>query len=446
MKQRLFIVFIALVVSLRGQSFFSPLIGDLPAVTSTRQIGVGFSSWGNSGSAAALFTNPALIALSDRKVAFYFGMNGNSINEKRSFPVQDSFGDFLADNTYVVNANWYPGIQVGMNYRLLKSLYLGLAFQQFANRNFRYEEEVRGSVYGQYNRDPLVGYHRLSSTGNDARLTIGSAYRLFNPLRIAAAFQIQLPGEYEDRYEVEVIRSSVNLAAEETVSYRSKPTIAALKNVILGISYDVNRHLSLAAAYKFRYDATVEDGLFYLVHDTTSLLPVFAIDSTRQIRSADYNRPSELRLSLKYEPQNIIKTAFYLEAVYQPWSQAKVDYEFRNEGLPSSFPVYLYATSYPLRDVLKIHVAVEHLFFSGVPFRMGFYHDPNPIDAGMDRNWFTAGTGYIWGNLALDVSGAFAKSEYDYPDLFPIVGEERLEFDSVRETYLIGMLTLKYTF
>lgn len=446
MKQRLFFILIALLVSLRGQSFFSPLIGDLPTISSTRQIGVGFSSWGNSGSAAALFSNPALIALSDQKASFYFGMDGNSINEKRSFPVQDSFGDFLADNTYVVNSNWFPGIQAGISYRLLNRLNLALAFQQSASRNFRYEEEVRGSVYGQYNRDPLVGYHRLSSTGNDAQLTIGGSYRLFVPLGIAAAFQIQLPGEYEDKYEIEVIRSSVNLAAAETISYRSEPTIAPLINVILGMSYDVNRRLSFAAAYKFQTTTSVENGLFHLVYDTTSLLPVFTIDSTRQIKSADYVRPSELRLSLKYEPQNIIKTAFYLEAVFQPWSKSKVEYESYNEGFPSAFPSNLYTSSYPLRDVLKIHVALEHIFFSGVPCRIGFYHDPNPIDAGMDRNWFTAGTGYFWGNLALDVSGAFSKCDYDYPDLFPVTGEERNKFDTVRENYLTGTLTLKYSF
>lgn len=446
MKQRLLVIFIASLVSLHGQSFFSPLIGDLPAISSTRQIGVGFSSWGSSGSAAALFTNPALIALSAGKASFYFGMDGNSINEKRSFPVQDSFGDFLADNTYVVNSNWYPGVQVGLNYHLLDRLHLGLAFQQSVSRNFRYEEEVRGSVYGQYNRDPLVGYHRLSSTGNIARLALGSSYQVLKQLRLAAALEINLPNANEDRYEIEVIKSSVNLAAAETISYQSKPTIATLKNVILGMSYDVNRHLSFAAAYKFQYNTSVENGLFHLVYDTTSLLPVFNIDSTRQIKSADYARPSELRLSLKYEPQNIIKTVFYLEAVFQPWSKSKVEYEYRNEGLPAAFPIDLYTSSYPLRDVLKIHVAVEHIFFSDVPFRMGFYHDPNPIDPGMDRNWFTAGTGYLWGNLALDVSGAFSKCDYDYPDLFPIAGEERNKFDTVRENYLTGTLTLKYSF
>jgi len=81
-----------------------------------------------------------------------------------------------------------------------------------------------------------------------------------------------------------------------------------------------------------------------------------------------------------------------------------------------------------------------------MPLRFGFYHDPNPINAEMNRNWFTAGTAYQFGNFNLEISGAFTTCDYKYHDLFPIAVEKRVEFDTVRESYLIGMATLRYNF
>jgi hypothetical protein len=53
-------------------------------------------------------------------------------------------------------------------------------------------------------------------------------------------------------------------------------------------------------------------------------------------------------------------------------------------------PVDFYETNIKYRDVVKFHCGIEHVFFFWCAFRLGFYHDPNPISADMDRNWFTA--------------------------------------------------------
>ena len=58
----------------------------------------------------------------------------------------------------------------------------------------------------------------------------------------------------------------------------------------------------------------------------------------------------------------------------------------------------------------------------------------------MNRNWFTAHA-YQFGNFNLEISG-FTTCDYKYHDLFPIAVEKRVEFDTVRESYLIGMATL----
>ncbi|MCK4641144.1 MAG: outer membrane protein transport protein [Candidatus Marinimicrobia bacterium] len=448
MKQRLLIsgIFLLLFSMVQGQSYFSPLIGDLPATTEVRQVSLGFSGWGSSGSASALFFNPAQIGLTGSKMTVYGGFTGAFVKEKRSFPVQDSFGDFLADNYYIVNSNSFPGFQAGINYRLIPKLTFALAYQYATERDFRYEEEVRGSVFGQYNRDPLVGFHRISSTGTTSNLAFGAACRLFKPIWLGASMQIVLPGDFQDKYEIQVIHESVNLASEQTISYQSEPQIDPGVIANLGLTVDLTKHLTIATSYKFSNKSVQKDGLIHLINDSTAMLPVLGVDSIFAVEKVTFNNPAEWRIGLSLKPVNIIPTELFLEFVYQAWSNYSTEYEFKPDVDLSEIPTDFYITSFKLKDIWKIHVGVEHRFFSGVPFRIGFYFDPSPIDPGMDRNWFTAGTGYHWNKLTLEVAGAFTNSEYQYPDLFPITGEERIENDTVRNGYLVGMLTLKYSF
>jgi hypothetical protein len=448
MKQRLLIsgIFLLLFSTVKGQSYFNPLIGDLPATTETRQVSLGFSGWGSSGSASALFFNPAQIGLTGSKMTVYGGFTGAFVKEKRSFPVQDSFGDFLADNYYVVNSNSFPGIQAGINYRLLPKLTFALAYQYAIERDFRYEEEVRGSVFGQYNRDPLVGFHRINSTGTTPNLAFGAAGHLFKPIWLGASMQLVLPGDFQDKYEIQVIHESVNLASKQTISYQAKPQIDPRVIANLGLTIDLTKHLTIVASYKFSNKSIQQDGLIYLINDSTAMLPVLGVDSTFAVKKATFGNPAEWRIGLSLKPVNIIPTELFLEFVYQNWSNISAEYEFKADADLSEISTDFYETSFKLKDVWKVHVGVEHRFFSGVPFRVGFYFDPNPIDSGMDRNWFTAGTGYQWNRLTLEVAGAFTNNDYQYPDLFPITGEERAKNDTVHDGYLVGMLTLKYSF
>jgi len=445
-KYLLFSILVLFSAGLKGQSFFCSLTGDIPPLRDSRQVALGFSSWGTQGSAAALSFNPALLSLHEVRLAVYAGLNGVSDVEKRSFPVQDSFGDFLADNSYVVNKNWFPGFHLGANYRLSPRINLAMTFRKEIIRDFRYEEEIRGSLYGQYNRDPLAGYYRITSTGNNTAISMGGSFQLFKSLRLGTAFQINLPGQYENIYEIDVIRESYNLASDHTISYQTNPDVKNGIDATVGLVFDMSKRLNFAMSYSLKGSTTIEKELIFLLNDVTSTLPVLAIDSTEKIKNAEFTKPTEFRIGLKYCPENLVRTSFFLEAVYQPWSDFKIDYKYNDDSFAPDFQTDLFASEFSLNDIWKIHLGIEYEFFSGVPFRLGFYHDPNPIDGGLDRNWFTAGTSYKWDHLSLDIAASFANSEYDYPDLFPVEGEERADFDTVREVYLLGILTLNYAF
>ncbi len=441
MKKRLLTLTIILIISSQGfsQSYFSPMIGDLPASGESRQLALGLSGWGTAGSATALAANPALLGLNSGKGSVFAGINGFSDKEKRSFPVQDSFGDFLADNSYVVNNNWFPEFQFGINYQLLSRLNLALLYQQKYQRDFIYKEEVRGSVFGQYNRDPLVGYHRIQNTGSDANISAGASFKLLDAVWLGAGITSIIPGNYTEKYEIDVREASTNLASDTTVTYTAEPEISSRIVPNFGFVADVGKYLTLSAAYRFRSETEQKNILIYPYFNEAEALPQYSVDATGQYASFTRDYPGELRLGLALKAQNIIPTQIFFECVNQNWTD--LEYRFVSPDGTKSKDVF------DFRNIWKISVGVEHVFFSGIPFRVGYFHDPNPIDAGMDRNWFSAGTGYQWDNLTLEISGAFANLDYQYGDLFiPISNEERIDYDTVREGYLVGMLTLKYDF
>jgi len=448
MKRRIFALTILIMCSsvVWGQSYFSPLTGDLPEIGDARTMAIGFSGWGSAGRASALLHNSALLGLTDQKLSLIAGINGLSVKEKRSFTVQDSYGDFLADNTYVLNKYWFPDFHMGINARLLSGLRVSMLFNHANVQDFQYEEEVRGSLYGEYNRDPLVGYNRLASRYSTYNTSAGFSVNLFKSLWLGSAVNIMTPDFSEQTWEIQVLEKSIYLASDHSISYKSEPKFETAVTGNVGLIYDITRHLSVAASYRFPYETTQKGGLLYLISDSTQSLPIIAVDSNFTVTKVTRRQPGELRIGLCLKPVNIIPTQLFFELVYQDWKNASAKYQFKSDADLSAVPVDFYEAAIPYRNVMKVHVGIEHVFFSGVPFRAGFYHDPSPIDAGMDRNWFTAGTGYRWDNLSLEISGAFTNNEYEYHDLFPIVSEARIEFDTVRESYLVGMLTLKYNF
>ena len=430
----------------RGQSFFSPLIGDLPRIADSRSTAVGFSSWGAGGSAAALLSNSALLGLSNQRLSLITGINAFSINEKRSFPVQDSYGDFLADNTYVLNQNWYPDLQVGANFRLIPRLRLAMLINHTNRTDFQYEEEVRGSLYGEYNRDPLVGYNRLSNRHSTYNTSFGLALNPIKSLWLGWGMNLSTTDNAEQTYEIQIIKESIYQSSDHTISYSTKPKFATVVTGNIGLTFDLTKHLCISTAYRFPYETVQKGGLLYLMHDSTETLPVMEIDSNYTVNKVTRHLPGELRLGFCFKPVNLIPTQLFFELVYQDWKETTVKYQMANISAVAHVPTNIDKDKIPYRNVTKFHLGIEHVFFSGVPFRLGFYHDPNPIDADLDRNWFTAGTGYQLGNFNLEISGAFTTSEYEYHDLFPVAAEERVEFDTVREGLLIGIITLRYNF
>ncbi len=59
---------------------------------------------------------------------------------------------------------------------------------------------------------------------------------------------------------------------------------------------------------------------------------------------------------------------------------------------------------------------------------------------------FTFGSGKSIGDLIIDVAGTYCFQSFSYPDLFPVEGDIRTDYDLVRDSQLHLMLSLTYLF
>ncbi|PIS27637.1 MAG: hypothetical protein COT43_09490, partial [Candidatus Marinimicrobia bacterium CG08_land_8_20_14_0_20_45_22] len=243
------VIFIALfsIQVATAQSYFSPIVDDVPEGIFARQTALGFSQWGGAGSSASLLSNPALLAETDAKHANFDGnIFSLSTSEKRSFPVVDSFGDFLADNVYVVSKGMYPSATAGLNVRLFNRLFLACRIDQSHARHVDYDEEVRGAaVSGTYNRDPLVGYNRIYNVGNLKNIAFGAAICPLKNLTIGGSAQLIGFSNIQDKYEIEVVLKSDYLSPDKSITYGNDVKTEMAFRGVIGASYKLFDRLNV---------------------------------------------------------------------------------------------------------------------------------------------------------------------------------------------------------
>ncbi len=428
--------------TLLAQSFFSPLTISETDNSSSRQMALGFTSWGAANSISALQNNPALLNLDQGWIKLNMSLTGKNIKESRSFPVQDSFDDFLADNTYVVNQNMYYDYDFGVIVKPLANLDLGVSFSPFHSFDFEYEEEVRGSVFGEYNRDPLVGYNRLKNQGKLYNYSVGAAFHILDNLSVGGSINLVSGSTIKDMYEIEVIRESEKLASDTTISFGGDVDTDHSTVFNLGTKYDLTPQLAFSISYRSPYKINYKNSHFIFSYDSTETLPVMQNDELNLITDSEYNYRESIQFGFSYRPQNIIPTTIFVDFVYENWE----DFSISNRGKNMEGQTFNSEVKFDFNNIIKTKIGIEHNLFSGFPVRLGFFHDPSPINSDLTRNWFTFGTCYKIGDISFDLSGAFTKSVYQYDDLFIIEAEKRLAYDTVRENLLTGKINLTYTF
>jgi len=430
-----------------GQSYFNGVVGEFVWFGDSRSMAMGQTGITESHGFSNLWINPALLNI-DGRFLFESTLQVKRLEEQRTFPVIDMFEDIVTDNIYNVSSKWFQNESFGAVLNLpLLPFTLAIGKAPFLDFRFQYDEGVRGNLTSSnYNRDPLVGYHRISSDGKIDAVSGGIALRLLDRIHFGVSGHILTASEFSRNYSVIVIESDDALAAEDTLIFESKwdiekvkmkPSLAKPYTFSAGGSIDFNWHISISANYRHGVHFKTSDLSVAPSIDENTLLPAYTWreDSLK----IQYAYPEKYSLGIRYQPTNPIPTKLFAEIHYTDWSQFKISYS-RRVNDEDSFP-------HNFRETYEFRFGLEHMVLRKIPFRAGFIYAESPYGNELDRSIFTIGSGFSpLDNLTVDVAGKFTTSAYKYVDIFPPVGQESTGLENVKESIGTLSVTMKYEF
>ena len=99
-----------------------------------------------------------------------------------------------------------------------------------------------------------------------------------------------------------------------------------------------------------------------------------------------------------------------------------------------------------MKDYSQYKFGFEYLTQTGTPIRGGLVYRQSSIPAMKPVSMFTFGSGKSIGNLIIDAAGTYCFQSFYYPDLFPVEGDIRTDYDLVRDSQFNLQLALTYQF
>ena len=431
MHYRFFILLISFSI-LSGQSLFNRWIGTDPFAGSARSTAMGNTHLLNSSAGSLVRFNPAKLGLMKTSREFSVQINRNSIFERWSMPIRDSFDEFLTNADYVANEFNYYNLSFGfiesVNTSPLGKVGIGYNYAPLTQFIYQYSEEVRGSYSiedGEYaSKDPIVGYQNLSSDGKLMVSSIGSGVtlELIEKMNFSLGGAINLihSAKLRDRVEVDTLYSDVtNLTTFSDWNSESElPTsnflsfssiIKVNSNVILGVSWESNLEV---ASQLNQWEIDTTNGLFQYWNDTS-----FAVNGLK------YMKPEARSLAVSYNSNNN--------------NEMSINFEM-NQVLYNEYLIF--------QNYKHIKFGFEYFTQMGTPIRGGLIYKTPAIPALKPISTFTVGSGKSMGKLNVDYSATYCFQSFYYPDLFPVDGDIRSENDFVRDSQLNLQFNMIYKF
>lgn len=434
------LILLALAASaLHAQSYFQYMGLEQTPKHSGRSLALGGTVQALENHPLAGLHNPAMLYQPADALGLYANMNMAAFTERRSFPVQDSFGDFIAENDYVSSRfqKWEGDLAL---YYSQKGFSASAGWYTFENLNYDYQEEIRSDLgSGAYYRDPLAGFHKVHFGGLLHGLNIALAHDIGERFAVGYAYSRYFGTNIEEGFGViPILPNDRKLASRDTTYFPAALTNAGGSSINLGIRADVTKRLQLALSMEMQGDYTARGAQITAGMDSSLLLPAYTAQSDSSYELL-IQRPSVYSLSLRYIPANELKTTLYAQFDLTDWRRYAVGYFDSADSLVAYFtPDYKVAWT--------LRAGVEHVFFTGMPFRFGFVYEKNPLGNQLNRSSIHVGSGMVRENLRVDVGLALYQNLYYYDDLFPVTGEVRETRDKVKESSLRANVSISYLF
>ncbi|MDZ7796060.1 MAG: hypothetical protein U5N56_03035 [Candidatus Marinimicrobia bacterium] len=242
----------------------------------------------------------------------------------------------------------------------------------------------------------------------------------------------------EEGFGVIPILNDNKLSSSDTTYYPAELRKASGSNVNLGLTADITKRLQTGFHVEMNGIFSAEGSHILAAMDSSLMLPAYTSDPDSGYKMV-IDRPNTYSLSLRYIPENELKTTIYAQLDLTNWKGYSTGYFDSADSLVSHFdPDY--------SAVWTVRAGVEHVFFTGMPIRFGFVYEQNPMSNEMDRSTIHIGSGWVSDAFSADVGIAIYQNMYHYKDLFPVEGEVRENLDKVKESGIRANISLSYAF
>ena len=430
-----------------SQSYYESAIGRCFDSYTAHSLSLSSSSQITETSGFSLFFNPSNLS---RNGEVGFSISGSNISdsrfERRGLIVKDSFGDFLAESDYVKNSSTfnYNSFSLKYNQIILDYLNAGLAFSfaPYKTFNFSYIEEVRGQLSsndGQiFSRDPLLGYHRFSSKGNQQVFGVGSSIGFETNSNIEGAFGFSfnsvLSGEIKESASIDTSLVIGTIVTEDSNELSSLP------------DYDINYSLGSSNFIVIGTNIIYEKYLFSLSYQTSSSISKETKDEDILYSIADSYNSNELGVNI-LEFYNSIKISDLEIPNKISFGFSILDKQNNGYSLVLNYELNKYSENSSLSSNNRFSLGIEHYTINGIPLRFSIGYKKslfNPYISSLTS--FAGGSSLKYKRITFDYALQYYHTRYSYPDLFLVDGEFRPDLDIVNDSNVLFLGTLTYSF
>lgn len=423
-KSLILITLLILASALSAWSITDTYFGNRFGSMDARIYAMGGAGQYNSYRPYAFTDNPANLSLQQKHLGIAVNTYVNRNQDDRALPLYNSFDNYIDDNVYSSNINFYNNLSAAIMGRyglelmgLAANVGLGAFYTPYLSFDGDYVEEIRNNrntdndVYPEkIAENTIEGSGTLMKTGGT--LSFGAELSDLYSANLGVSF-IQLNGDQTKETSIKWTDWAVAQVGTNHLPEMIEKEDYELSGNQLQVGGTIQAGSRLGIGITYTSKATLDrEGSYYYKRDAYRNTPV---DSLNIAVAEDYIIPTSIRGGLCYTPRNVMRTVFNLDLEYVMHSDICELYD----------------------DAINLYAGVEHHITNRVPFRMGF----NAVNSyfftteeGTDANndpittyhvrkiltpMFTAGSSVqLTKNLSCDLGFGYTWREFEALDMF----------------------------
>ncbi|NQV37947.1 MAG: outer membrane protein transport protein [Candidatus Marinimicrobia bacterium] len=427
-----------------GQAYLPFYPSDL-GTKSASQMSSGATGIVANPSYSSLWENPAMLGFGSEGITSSLSFGLQRREEFRSVQMIDLFDDVVTKNAYASNRDFYPSYHGGLTGSLPfmdNKLKFGIGISPYWDFQYDYNEEVRGNLpSGEYNRDPLVGYHVLQRSGALYTVGGGFSFNIIPNINIGLSLSSFVASNLVGKTEIVVV--DTNRIDDALAGYPMElgGDITLEESSLLinaGFTMNVGQHSRIGFSYRSPVGLILKDNAWYpTINERTQLPGLILISDTTFTH--DLEIPAQLGFGYQHKlDHTIYPVTVNMEVRYTDWSK----YSFSYDPLMDSTTTF----NHHFQETWDFRTSVEYLVRNSFPVRIGFIYKESPLGQEFESSTITLGTAYSMGRFVIDFGGWFNRIEYLYEDIFPAISETIDPLETVTEWNSQLVVTLNYTF